>query len=60
MVYEKKSNMWRLKQVIFDYLHIVMFMSINLEEIIVFFKTRGREKVVECFNILQLGDAWIK
>jgi hypothetical protein len=56
----KKIKHVEVRQVIFDYLHIMMFMSINLEEIIVFFKTHGREKVMECFNILQLGDAWIR
>jgi hypothetical protein len=40
----KKIKHVEVRQVIFDYLHIVMFMSINLEEIIVFSKTRGREK----------------
>jgi hypothetical protein len=56
----KKIKHVEVRQIIFDYLRIVMFISINPKETIVFFKTRGKEKVVECFHILQLGDAWTK
>jgi hypothetical protein len=56
----KKIKHVEVRQIIFDYLRIIMFMSINPKETIVFFKTRGKEKVVECLNILQLGDAWTR
>jgi hypothetical protein len=56
----KKIKHVEVRQIIFDYLRIIMLMSINPKETIVFFKTRGKEKVVECFNILQLGDAWTR
>ncbi len=45
---------------IFDYLHTMMFMSINPDETIDDFKACGKEMVVESFDILQHGVAWKK
>jgi hypothetical protein len=45
---------------IFDCLHMVMFMSINPDEIIDDFKTRGKEMVVEIFDNLQHGVVWTR
>jgi hypothetical protein len=43
---------------ILDRLHMVMFMSINLDETIDDFKARGREMLMESFDNLQLGVDW--
>jgi len=45
---------------IFDRLHMVMFMSINLDETIDDFKTHGREMVVESFDNLQPSVVWTR
>ncbi len=45
---------------VFDWLHMVMFMSINPYETIDDFKARGREMVMESFNNLQLGVDWTR
>ncbi len=42
-----------VKCVVLDHLHMVMFMSINPNEIIDDFKAHGREMVVESFDNLQ-------
>jgi hypothetical protein len=42
----------KIKCVVFDYLHIVMFMSINPNETIDDFKSCGREIMVENFDNL--------
>jgi hypothetical protein len=44
-----------VKCAIFDYLHTMMFMSINLDETIDDFKACAREIVVESFELLQPG-----
>ncbi len=46
-----------MKCAIFNSLHLMMFMFINLGETIKLFKSHGREKV-ECFNNLKPGDKW--
>jgi len=46
--------------VILDRLHMVMFMSINPNETIDDFKTRGREMVVESFDNLQPSVVWTR
>ncbi len=48
----------KVRCVIFDRFHMMMFMSINPNETIESFKTHGREMVVERFDNLQLGVAW--
>jgi hypothetical protein len=45
---------------ILDHLHMVMFMSINLDETIDDFKACGKEMVVESFDNLQPSVDWIK
>jgi hypothetical protein len=45
----------KVKRAILDRLHMVMFMSINLDETIDDFKARGKEMVVESFDNLQHG-----
>jgi hypothetical protein len=45
---------------VLDYLHMVMFMSINLNENIDDFKAHGGEMVVESFDNLQLGVVWTR
>jgi hypothetical protein len=42
----------KMKCVVFDHLHMVIFMSINLGETIEFFKSHGREIMVESFDNL--------
>jgi hypothetical protein len=49
-----------VKRVMFDQLHMVMFMSINPNETINDFKARGKEKVVESFHNLQPSVAWTR
>jgi hypothetical protein len=53
----KDSN---VRRVILDRLHMVMFMSINLDETIDDFKALGRKMVVESFDNLQPGVAWTR
>ncbi len=50
----------KVRRVVFDCLHMVMFMSINLDETIDDFKALEREMVVESFDSLQLGVAWTR
>jgi hypothetical protein len=50
----------KVKHAVFNHLHMVMFMSINPNEIIDNFKARGMEMVVEIFYNLPLGVAWTK
>jgi hypothetical protein len=49
-----------VKCVVLDHLHLVMFMSINPNETIDDFKAHGREMVMESFDNLQHGGAWIR
>jgi hypothetical protein len=53
----EKIKYVEIKCPILDYLHLMMFMSINLGETIELFKSCGREKL-ECFNNLKPGDKW--
>jgi methylthioribose-1-phosphate isomerase len=48
----------KVKCVVLDHLHMVMFMSINPNETIDDFKEHGKEIMVENFDNLQLGVAW--
>ncbi len=48
----------KVKCVILDHFHMMMFMCINPNEAIESFKACGREMVVESFDNLQLGVAW--
>jgi hypothetical protein len=50
----------KVKHAIFDHLHMVIFMSINLDETIDDFKAYGNKMVVESFDNLQLGVAWTR
>jgi methylthioribose-1-phosphate isomerase len=45
----------KVRHVVFDRLHMVMFMSINPNETIDDFKARGREMVVESFDKSELN-----
>jgi len=45
---------------IFDCFHMVMFVSINLDETIDDFKARGKEMVVESFDNLQPSIPWTR
>jgi hypothetical protein len=49
-----------VRHAIFDYLHTMMFMSINPDETIDDFKACGREMVVESFDNLQPSVAWTR
>ncbi len=46
--------------VVLDHLHMVMFISINSNEIIDDFKARGREMVVESFDKIQPSVVWTR
>ncbi len=50
----------KVRRAILDHLHMVMFMSINLDETIDDFKACGKEMVVESFDNLQPSVDWIK
>jgi hypothetical protein len=50
----------KVKCAIFDRLHMVMFMSINLDETIDDFKAPRKEMVLESFDNLQHGVAWTR
>jgi hypothetical protein len=50
----------KVNDAILDYLHMVMFMSINPNETIDDFKARGREIVVEFFDSLQPSVVWTR
>ncbi len=50
----------KVRHAMFDCLHIVMFMSINLDETIDNVKALGREKVVESFDNLQPNVVWTR
>jgi hypothetical protein len=49
-----------VKRATLEYLHMVMFMSINPYETIDDFKACGREMVVESFDNLQLIVVWTR
>jgi hypothetical protein len=50
----------KVRCVVFDCLHMVMFMSINPNETINDFKARGKEMMLESFDNLQLGVVWTR
>jgi hypothetical protein len=50
----------KVRCVVFDRLHMVMFMSINSNETIDDFKARGREMVVESFDNSEPNVVWTK
>jgi len=50
----------KVKHAILERLHMVMFMSINLDETIDDFKAHGREMVVESFDNLQPIVVWTR
>jgi len=50
----------KVKRAILERLHMVMFMSINLDETIDDFKAHGREMVVESFDNLQPIVVWTR
>ncbi len=56
---EKIENS-KVRCVVLDRLHMVMFMSINPNETIDDFKAHGREMVMENFDNLQLGVSWTR
>jgi hypothetical protein len=56
---EKIKNL-KVKCVLLDCLHMVMFMSINRDETIDDFKAHGREMVVENFDNLQPNVVWTR
>jgi hypothetical protein len=56
----EKIKELKVRRVVFDCLHMVMFMSINLNETIDDFKALEREMVVESFDSLQLSVAWTR
>jgi hypothetical protein len=56
----EKIKDFEVRCVVLDYLHMVMFMSINPNETIDDFKACGREMVVENFDNLQLGVVWTR
>jgi hypothetical protein len=56
----KKIKDSEVRCAILDHLHMVMFMSINLDETIDDFKALGKEMVVENFHNLQPNVVWAK
>jgi len=50
----------KVRHVVLDHLHMVMFMFINPNETIDDFKARGREMVVGSFDNLQPNVDWTK
>jgi len=50
----------KVKRALLDHLHMVMFMSINLNETIESFKVHGNEIPMESFHNLQLGVVWTR
>jgi len=50
----------KVKCVVLDHLHMVMFMSINLDEIIDDFKAHEKEMRVESFDSLQSNVVWTR
>jgi len=52
----EKIKYVKIRCVILKCLHLVMFMSINLKEIVELFKARGKEKMIKCFNNLKPND----
>ncbi len=64
-VKSKKCSIEKIKDlevrcVVFDCLHVVMFMSIDPNETIDDFKACGKEMVVESFDNLQPSVAWTR
>ncbi len=49
-----------VRRALLNHLHMVMFMSINLDEAVDDLKARGKEMVVENFDNLQLGVVWTR
>ncbi len=49
LLFVEKIKDVQMRRAIYDYLYLVMFMSINLRETIELFKARGRGKMMECF-----------
>ncbi len=56
---EKIENL-DVKCVVFDYLHMIMFISINLDETIDDFKACGREMTIKSFDNLQPSVVWTR
>jgi hypothetical protein len=56
----EKIKALKVRCVVLDHLHTMMFMSINLDESIDGFKVGGREMVMESFNKLQPNVAWTR
>jgi hypothetical protein len=56
----KKIKDLEVRCAILDHLHMVMFMSTNLDETIDDFKALGKEMVVESFHNLQPNVVWTK
>ncbi len=56
----EKIKALKVRCVVLDHLHTMMFMSINLYESIDGFKVGGREMVMESFNKLQPNVAWTR
>ncbi len=50
----------KVRCVVLDHLHMVMFISINLYETIDDFKAHGREMVVESYDNLQANVSWTR
>ncbi len=50
----------KVKCALLDHLHMVMFMSINLNETIESFKAHGKEIAMESFDNLQPGVVWTR
>jgi len=50
----------KVRRALLDHLHMVMFMSINLNETIESFKAHGKEITMESFDNLQPGVVWTR
>jgi hypothetical protein len=50
----------KVRHALLDHLHMVMFMSINLNETIESFKAHGKKIVMESFDNLQPGVVWTR
>ncbi len=59
LYFTKKIEDSKVRRAILDRLHMVMFMSIDLDETIDDFKARGKEMMVESFDNLQHGVVWM-
>lgn len=56
----EKINDLKVKFVVLEYLHMLMFMSINPKETIESFKAHGGEMVMKSFDSLKLDVPWMK